>query len=159
MPTISVNNEKLKGFTPVPGNIYEFEFKGFKPAMSKNKDSVNYNPILEIVNHPEYEGRKIFENLNSKADWIINDFVHSLGFEMVKKDENTSDIPGDFDGNPDDMTTWTYRGPMMGARGKCELVATTYQGKPQNKVKQWICQVKDCAIKNPDITHSTNLIK
>src|SRR3990172_3539678 len=149
MPTIKLDKSKLSAPEPVPAGIYEFRFEGFKPKTSKNGDSMNLNPSLAVINNPEFDGsqgkkRYIFGSMNSKADWILNDFLHSLGFELGTGGE----FPGNFDDN------WVYTGPLIGATGKLEVTVEPYMGKLQNKVKQYFCKVDNCAVKNPDIRHS-----
>lgn len=165
MPKVAVNNEALKAPEPVEAGVYEFRFEGFKPSYSKDKGSINLNPMLAIINNPKYDGtvdnkkRYIFLNLNTKAPWIQQDLIHSMGMEMEKIDSTTSQIPGTFDGPDNDPTQWKYTGPLTGRTGKVEVVLGTWQGKPKNDVKQFICAVPDCASKNPDVRHSTNLLQ
>lgn len=166
MPSIKVSNDSLKAPEPVEAGVYEFRFEGFKPKFSKDKGSINLNPQLIIINNPKYDGsagdgkkHQIFENLNTKAPWVQQDFVHSLGIVMEKVDATTSQIPGAFDGPEDNPEQWKYTGPLTGRTGKCEVILETYNGKPQNKIKQYICNVTNCAQMNPDVKHSTNLIK
>ena len=108
--------------------------------------------------------RRVFASLNSKAGFIIFDFVHGLGLEMEEiQDENAGTekasltIPGVFDGqdaHPDDPTQWKYQGPMLNRTMEAELAETEYQGKKRNEVRQYKCAVTGCTAK-----HSTNLIK
>lgn len=141
----------------VPGGIYTIHMGGFKPAKSKsNADNINLNPQLKIVNHPDFTGKPVFVSLPQSEGWMIQDFVHCFGQEM-DKDGN---MPGDWDFPiQDNPATWRYRGPLLGKTGQVELVETTYNGKPQLKVKQFICAVPDCKTKNPEIVHSTNMAK
>lgn len=140
-----------------PGGIYDVHFAGFKPAKSKNNpDNVNLNPILKIVNSKDFTGIPVFLSLPQSEGWMIQDFVHCFGQEM-DKDGN---MPGDWEfpvqNNP---ATWRYKGPLLGKTGKIELIETEYNGKPQLKVKQLICGVTDCKVKNPEVQHSTNMVK
>lgn len=156
MPKMSVPNESLKAKPPVPDGIYDVRLEGFEPKKSSKGDSINLNPILKIVNHPEHDGRQIYDNLNSKAGFIHQDFVHAFG-EVMEVNGDSSSIPGDFQGKEDDPATWQYVGPLVGKVAKIQVVQTTYNNKPNNKVNMWICAVQDCAVKFPDIKHSQNL--
>jgi hypothetical protein len=167
MPTFTVDKSKLEGIQPVPAGWYEIRFEGFKPAKAKDKNgvpnpSINFNPQLKIINYTSPDGKdhKLMESMNSQAEWIIQDMVHAFGFEMEQiPGTEQFKIPGDFAGDDAKPETWVYTGPLQGAVAKVEVVVTSYQGKPQNKIKQWACAVQDCKTKNPKINHSTNLIK
>lgn len=140
----------------VPGGIYTLHMGGFKPAPSKsNTDNVNLNPQLKIVNHKDFTGKPVFVSLPQSQGWMIQDFVHSLGQEM----DQDGNMPGDWEFPSQNPTTWRYKGPLLGKTLQAELVETDYQGKPQLKVKQFICAVKDCKTKYPDVVHSTNMVK
>jgi hypothetical protein len=142
-----------------PGGIYDFHFSGFKPAPKNGTtgtETVNLNPQLKIINSKDFTGVPVFLSLPQSQGWMIQDFVHSLGQEM----DHDGNLPGDWEFPvQDNPTTWRYRGPLVGKTGKVELIETTYNGKPQLKVKQLICAVKDCKTKNPEIVHSSNMAK
>lgn len=164
MPTFTVDKSKLEGIQPVPAGWYEVRFEGFKPKKAKPpSDSINFNPQLKIINYTSPDGKdhKLMESMNSQAEWIIQDMVHAFGFEAepIPGTNDMKPIPGDFAGDEANPESWVYTGPLQGAVAKVEVVVTSYQGKPQNKIKQWACAVQDCKTKNPKITHSTNLIK
>lgn len=155
MPKMTLSKESLEKKL-VPGGIYTIHMGGFKPSRSKNNpDNVNLNPQLKIVNHKDFTGKPVFVSLPRSEGWMIQDFVHCLGQEL----DPDGSIPGDWEFPSDDPATWRYKGPLLGKTGQVELVETTYNGKPQLKVKQFICAVKDCKTKNPNITHSTNMVK
>ena len=141
MPKITVAKDKMKGREPHPEGIYEFRVQGFKPGLSKKKDSVNLNPLLRIVNHPTLNGKPIFFNCNTNAGWLMDLFLNSIGLEMVK-DVASGDynMPGDFNGPEGDPAKWQYAGPIIGRTGKCELILTDdTKGGKRNEVKQWFC--------------------
>ena len=102
--------------------------------------------------------------MNSKAGFILFDFVHAAGLQMDEiQDEFAGTekakltIPGIFDGadaNPDDPSKWSYQGPLLNRTMEVELAETEYQGKKRNEVRQFYCAVPGCTEK-----HSTNLIK
>lgn len=145
----------------VPGGIYTLHMGGFKPATSKNNpDNTNLNPQLKIVNNKDFTGKPVFVSLPRSEGWMIQDFVHALGQEMVPNPNGgADDMPGDWEFPSANPTTWRYKGPLLGKTLQAELVETEYQGKPQLKIKQFICAVKDCKTKYPDIVHSTNMVK
>ncbi len=161
---MSYQKEELSGATPVPAGWYTLQLKGFRPRASKDGQSVSLNAELAIVSPSEYEGRRVFASLNSKAGFIIFDFVHGLGLDMEEiQDENAGTekaaltIPGVFEGqdaHPDDPTQWKYQGALLNRTLEAELAETEYQGKKRNEIRQYKCAVPNCTAK-----HSTNLIK
>jgi hypothetical protein len=141
----------------VPGGIYRLHFGGFKPSRSKsNADNVNLNPQLKIIDSKEFTGVPIFVSLPQSEGWMIQDFVHGLGQEM----DHDGNMPGDWEFPvADNPATWRYKGVLVGKTIQAELIESVWQGKPQLKVKQFICAVPNCKIKNPDVTHSANMVK
>lgn len=156
------SRESLSGKPPVPAGMYKLRLTGFKLALSKAGDSVNYNPQFEIIDNPEYDGRKVFETMNSKGAWVLQDMSHACGQLLVElQDGNqgteaaTFVLPGiwaNADVYPDDPSKWEYTGPLTNATLEAELYEHEYNGKKSNKVKQFICKVPGCTVK-----HSTNL--
>lgn len=158
-PKMGVDPEKLKAPKPVPGNQwYKLKFKGFRPKMSKNKDGVNFNAELEVVEHtPETNGSKVYMVLSTKFERALLDFCHGLGFPM----NADGTFPGNFEfdkNDPENVEKAQYKGPLLGRTMKAELVVTTYQGNEKNEVKQISCAIDGCATKFPDIKHLTNLV-
>lgn len=161
---MSYQKDELTGAPPVPSGWYTLQLKGFRPRASKDGQSVSLNAELVIVSPSEYEGRRVFASLNSKAGFIIFDFVHSTGLPMEEiQNENAGTekadltLPGVFDGadaHPDDPSQWKYQGPLLNKTLEAELAETEYQGKKRNEVRQFKCAVPGCTEK-----HSTNLIK
>jgi hypothetical protein len=161
---MSYAKDELKGAAPVSAGWYTVQLKGFRPRASKDMQSVSLNAELAIVGNTEYDGRRVFASLNSKAGFIIFDFVHAAGFNMEEiQDEFAGTekanltLPGVFEGSdthPDDPSVWKYQGPLLNATMEVELAETEYQGKKRNEVRQYKCAVAGCTEK-----HSTNLIK
>lgn len=139
----------------VTKNIYELSFKGFKPKKSKNGDSINLNATLEVVNDPQFSGAVVFAGLNTKIDSWIQDFVHAFGLAI----NEDGSIPGDFEGDPNDPSTWKYVGPLQGRVLRAEVMPTSFEGRQRNEINRYICAVPQCATKFPDISHSMNMIK
>ena len=158
--------DELSGLPPVQAGKYTLQLKGFRPKISTNKDSYNLNAEFEIIGNPLYEKRRVFHSLNSKAGWIVIDFVHGAGLQMEEKQDEfagtekaTLLLPGVFDGSeqfPDDPSKWTYQGPLLNKTLEAELAETaaTAQYKAKNEIRQFYCAVPGCTEK-----HSTNLIK
>jgi len=165
IPRMGFGKEDLSGKPPVPPGWYTLQFKGFKPKLAgENKDSYTFNPDLSIVGNQEYEGRRVFNNLSSKAGWIMQDFHHGFGVPMeVVEDGNQGTeaeqytLAGTFedvDKFPDDPTKWgKYIGPLTNKTAYVELAVTEFQGRPRNEIRQFKCSVPGCTEK-----HSTNLI-
>ena len=162
--SMKFNKEQLQGRPPAPPGWYTIQFKHFKPAVAGDqKDSVSLNPEFSIVGNGSEEGKKVFASLNSKAGWILFDFVHAFGLPMEEiQDGNQGTeaasytIPGVFenaDKFPDDPKQWKYLGPLANKVIEVELAITEYQGRQRNEIRQFRCAVPDCHEK-----HSTNLI-
>lgn len=164
---MAVSKETIEGRETLPAGIYEVRLIGFKPKFSDpartgKPKSLNLNARMEVINHPEYAGRLIFEGLNAKAGWVQQDLCHAFGIPM-ETDGDSYWIPGEWDSeanfNSDDADTYRYTGPLMGQVAKVELAVDTYNGKDNNKVSRYFCAVEDCEQKFPQITHSQNLLK
>jgi len=168
MPKLGASKESLEGFKPVPNGVYEVQLLGFEPKWSKDKTSINLNPIMKIINNPQYNGQRVFWNANTKASFLWHDFAHCFGLpvEFHKTGENGAEeahLPGGpnaWSGPDDDPTKFKYTGPLLNKVGKVELIAKHEAGqKPRNEIKQFICKIDGCSTKYPDVVHQTNLIK
>lgn len=161
---MKVSNEKIEGAEVFPPGEYMIKLVSFKPAKSKDGNSVNLNALMEVVNHPEYAGRKLYDSLNTPGGAFTQpDFVHCFGLPM-ETDGTTSWIPGEFDGDKvkfveADPSTWVYKGPLVGRTGKVEVAVDNYNGRDNNKIRRYFCAVPDCATKFPKIRHSSDLLK
>lgn len=161
--SMKVSNEKLEGQDVVPSGIYEVKLVKFTPKVSKNGDTYNLNPMMEVTNHPELSGRKIFDTLNSNGAWTWPDFVHAFGLPM-ETDGTESWMPGTWDKDKakyveGDPNTWTYNGPLVGRTAKVEIAVDNYNGRDNNKIRRYFCAVADCATKFPKIRHIEDLLK
>lgn len=149
MPTIKVSKESLEPKPSVPDGLYEVRLEGFEPKWSKDRNSKNLNPVIKIVNNPQFTGSRIYDNLNTGADWILTAFVHSFGLDLVPDGNGDFNIPGDFNGTEDNPEGWSYSGPLTGCVAKVFVKQTTYQNKTNAKVDQWMCAVPGCQKKHP----------
>jgi hypothetical protein len=155
MPKLSATKEEVKGQSAFPEGTYTFMLRGFKPKYSKDRGSVNLNPELKIINHPEFNDRQVFENLNTKAKWIWKDFCHAFGVPLVEAPNGDLEFPGDFAGPDDQPELWQYSGPLLGQTAQIYVVqADDTKGGIVNKVKSYACKLPNCQEK-----HSTNLAK
>jgi hypothetical protein len=157
-----VDTSKIEGQEVFPPGIYEFKLAGFKPSAAKT-GSTNLNARFEMINHPEYAGRKVFDSLNEGGAFLWPDFCHALGLPM-ETDGDSSWLPGEWNGDPakfkeDDPSTWVYKGPLVGRVAKLEIAVDNWQGRDNNKIKRYFCAVADCATKFPKIRHSDDLLK
>ena len=161
---MNYNKEQLHGRPPASPGWYVLQIKNFKPKTAgENKDSVSLNIEMMIVGSGDQEGKRVFLTGNSKAPWILFDFVHSTALEMEEiQDGNQGTeaasytIPGVFenaDKFPDDPTQWKYLGPLANKTLEAELAITEYQGRQRNEIRQFRCAVPNCTEK-----HSTNLL-
>ncbi len=149
MAKVSFSKEDLAG-NVYPDGEYELRLESFEPKQSKNGDSVNLNPVLKIVNHPTLNGKRVFDNMNTGAPWILEAIVHAFGLALVPNATGGGDLPGDFNGPEDDPAEWDYQGPLTGSVAKVMLKKTTYQGKDSSKVDQWFCSLgQSCNTKHP----------
>jgi hypothetical protein len=153
MAKISFSKEDLSG-NVYPDGLYELRIEGFEPEFSSKKTSINLNPILKIINHPSLNGKRVFDNLNSGAAWIIESFCHAAGQRLTPNPNGGGDMPGDFVGADDNPTSWQYTGPLTGTIAKAFLKNAPYNGKDQSKVDQWFCSVPGCQTK-----HAQNLAR
>lgn len=161
MAKITVPKKQLEPPAKLPGGVYEIMCKGFKPQWTKGTDptkskSINLCPQLNVINNSngEFNGKPVYDWLNQNAGWIINDFCHAFGLEMVDKGDSV-DIPGEFVGPDGDPTKWTYNGPLTNATGNVELVEIdSNKGGKLTVVKRYICKVPGCTTQ-----HSENLVR
>jgi hypothetical protein len=154
MSKISYSKEDLAG-NVYPDGMYEVRLESFEPKPSKDGNSVNLNPVLKIVNHATLNGKRVFDNMNSAASWIIESIVHSFGQQLTPNANGGGDLPGEFMGPDDKPAEWQYVGPLTGCTAKVMLKKTTYNGKDSSKVDQWFCALGDkCNTK-----HATGLAK
>ena len=163
----SIPKDTVEGKPTLSPGLYKLRFDGVRPSLSKPKagkvQSINFNPILKIVptdgQPEEIRDQQIYYNMNISFNPGIVDLVHALGHVYVK-DPTTGeyDIPGNFDGNPNDCTKWVYSGPLLGEVATAEITEDANvgdDGKPtgkfRNNIKQLFCRVPGCTEK-----HSAN---
>jgi len=155
----------LSGKAPLPANWYHFRLTGFQPKIAgQNKDSISLNPQIEVVGNPDdtLYSSKVFENLNTKAGWIIQDLVHACGLQMVEVQDGNQGteaaqftMPGfwaNADQFPDEPEKWEYQGQMTNATFEAETYINEYNGRKSAKIRQYKCAVPGCQER-----HSTNL--
>ena len=155
MPKIRGSKEALEGKPPLPAGIFTFRLDGFKPKTSSKGTSVNLNPTLKVINHATLNDSRVFENLNSQATWVHQDFCHALGVELEGPDK--TDLPGEFMGPQDKPEDWKYVGPLAGKTGQVELVTVPKKDKSgnvvagtQTAVKRYICAIPGCTVKHSE---------
>lgn len=156
---MNFSKEQLKGIQPIPGGMYDMLIRSIKLVPTKDKS--NPSQYLKIELEPQglpadQKNRRVFDNLSEKMPNFIQDFVHGAGMTMEPG------LPGDFIPAPaddKDKAVGIYKGPLLGRVVKTEVVVSSYNGKPNNKVKQYVCKVTDCSTKFPEVTHSSNHIK
>jgi hypothetical protein len=95
--------------------------------------------MMEIVNHPDFAGRKLFDSLNTGAGWLFEPFVQCFGLALETEDGENFNLPGKWDGDPqtykeDDPTTYKYVGPLLGRTGKGEVSIDSYNNKDKNVI-------------------------
>lgn len=157
------DKDSLTGKT-APNGIYTVRLSGFRPALSKNKDSVNFNPQLKIINHPEHDNIKVWETLNSKAGFTQWDFAHAFGVELEDQGNGQYTLPVTWDGDPlkfkeDDPSTWVANSVLIGRDAQVELAIDTFEGKQSMKPRRYICAIDNCETRFPENKHSTDLLR
>jgi len=177
--SLKISKEQIEGKEAVPEGIYKVRFVKFNPQWTRQNNmneqqwlaarSINLNAEYEILEHPEYAGRQVFDTLNIGPKtplFGLTDMCHAFGFVLpFDKATEQYDIPGmetiekspNYD--PNKPETWEYRGPLLGKVAQVEIGRTTFNGKPQTRPRRWICTVPDCAKNHPEIRHSQNLIR
>jgi len=141
MLRLTASKEEVKGLPPMPEGLYTVRCDGFKPKYSKDKQSVNLNPVLKITNNAEYNDRVIFENLNTKAKWVWKDFCGCFGVPLVERNGDY-EFPGEFAGADDNPESWQYSGPILGQLGQVMLIqADDTKGGIKNAVKSWVSRL------------------
>lgn len=158
MAKFTVPKESLKGLPPLPPGIYEVRLDGFKPKLSKQKpgkdQSVNLNPQLKVINHPTLNDRMVSESLNVIMARNQRDFCHAFGFLMDHEDDNDpqeASLPGEFQGDPNNLETMHYVGPLVGQIAKIELASVPGDnGRTYTNIKRYFCRVPNCTVSHPD---------
>jgi len=155
MPTLSVPAAQVEGKPPLTPGLYQFQCKGFKAKYSKKGDSVNLNPIFEVINHPTENGSRIFENGNTIAGWVNIDWFHAMGVDLQKQPSGDYDYPIEFsDTSNPGIETATVTSPCIGMVGSVYLATDPAPiAKGATKPSQYICVIPGCTTK-----HSTNLL-
>lgn len=166
MAKLGVSKESLEQ-KRIAGGIYEVQFVGFQPKKSK-KDTVLLRPEMKIIGNADFNGKQLYDkySLPLNSGWAVQDFVHCFGQEL----DADGNIPGEWDfgtadGQPDmngDLSKWKYRGPLTNKVGKVEIIEAEYtdsNGQKKNgiQIKQYLCAVPNCAAKNPNVRHQTNI--
>src|SRR6185437_7547312 len=98
--SMSFDKDSLSGGKVIPAGIYTVRLNGFKPRLNKNKDSVNFNAQMEVINHPEFDKSRLFETLSAKAGFTQWDFAHAFGLELADQGNGQYALPGTWDGDP-----------------------------------------------------------
>jgi hypothetical protein len=155
VPKLTASKEEIKGLPVMHEGMVTVRLDGFKPTWSKDKGSVNLNPQLKVINHPEYNDRQVFDNLNTKAKWIWKDFCHAFGVPVLEASDGSVEFPGDFQGPDDNPEAWQYVGPLLGQVGQLYLIQSSYNGNDNNKIKYYVCKLGSACHEK----HSQNLAK
>lgn len=155
MAKMGVSQQEIQdasNYVSKPGT-FQVVFQGFSPKKSSKGDSVNLNAKVVIIGDPEQNGKISTYSLNFQpSTWfMVKSFVHSFGLEVEKDPQGNESIPGEWiQPNPNDPTTWSYNGPLMGKTARWEFAEVEYQGKKNVKPKQFLCAVNGCTEKHPE---------
>jgi hypothetical protein len=165
MIRFSVSKEKIeqqqKLREPLEEGFYLIECQGFEPKKSNDKQSINLNPKLVVIdrhNPPEgslpledfLKGKKrLFDNLNENC-WYQGDFCHAFGEYLIANEDDDLGLPGGFVGknnappDPQNPETWMYVGPLIGKRAVVKVVPRTYNNKVSDAIDQYVCSIEGC---------------
>ena len=150
--TFKVKKESLEGPKKIPNGIYDVRLDTFEPEFSKDKKSYNFRPVMKIINNPEHNNQRVWENLNSNASWIQTEFCHAFGVVPWKDPQNPDgdpSFPVQFEGDMEKPKDWRItRCDMLGATARVE-VAETANGKWIN-VKRYLCKIPGCTYRHRD---------
>jgi hypothetical protein len=176
---LHIGKEQIEGKEQVPQGVYKVRFSRFNPQWTRQNQlseqqwiasrSINLNGEYEILEHPDYAGRVIYDTLNVGPKtplFGLTDMCHGFGLPLDYDPATEQyDIPG-MDSitnspgyDPEKPETWDYRGPLMGRTAQIEIGHSMFKDKPQVKPRRWFCSVPDCAKNYPMIRHSQNLIR
>jgi hypothetical protein len=155
MPKLTANKDDIKGMPLLPEGMYTVRLDGFEPKKSKGGGSILLGPVMKVINDPTFNDQRVFDNINTGGKFVWVDFCHCFGVPLVEDASGNVEWPGDFAGPDDDPTKWQYTGPLLGQVGQVYVVQSEYNGKPNNKVKFFVCKI------GPTCTHkhSSNLAK
>ena len=164
------NSRKL-----VEEGLWTLRLREFRSAVSSKGDSINYNPVFEIVSGDNGVPAPKLDNGNPLDIWYtgnskyknglgLQEFCHALGFPMEEVEENGQKgfaLPGKWvPENEDDIGKCQYIGPLVGRTAKAYLIKGEDDKKrPKNLIKYFVCSVPNCAQRFPKVNHIDNLIK
>jgi hypothetical protein len=155
MPKLTASKEEVKGLPVLTEGMYTVRLDGFEPKLDSKKTGVNLNPLMKVINHPEFNDRRVFENLSTKGKWVWPDFCHAFGVAMPEAPGGELEFPGDWDGPQDEPDKWQYRGPLLGQQAQIYVIQTDdTKGGVRNAIKYYVCKLAGCSSK-----HSSNLAK
>lgn len=153
MPKLRGNADEVQGQSLLPEGLYTVRLDGFKPKVSKNGQSVNLQPQMKIINHPDHNDRNVFENLNTNAKFMWADFCHAFGVPLDEFPDGGIGFPGDFPGPEDHPDQWQYVGPLLGQTGQVYVIqGDNGSGGKNNKIRFYVCKIAGCTH-----NHSKNL--
>lgn len=158
---MGVDKSSINAPEPLEEDLYKVRVDGFKPGFTKDKTSLNFNPILRVVSGKntgtKNAGKTLFENMNQKAGWIQRDFVHAIGLDM-EVDGDELFIPGKWNGDPQHPESLKYEGPLIGKTLEVYVIKQAGTSKKfYNKTKYYVCTFPDCNKRYPEQPHSTDL--
>lgn len=135
---ISFTKDQLKEQESIIG-VYKVRLDGFKPRKGRT-NGIDLNPQMKIVGDATYNDRVVFSNLNGYyAPWQFEHFAKCFGEAGLEtKPDGSQGLPGGFDGNPDDPTTWHYVGPLVGRVGTVEVGENTNKKDANNPFKNQV---------------------
>jgi hypothetical protein len=163
---MTLSKEQVEGREAMPEGIYKVRFIKFNPKLSKpnpgKPQSINLNAEYEVIDNPEFAGRKVYEIANMGSYNIQTEICHGFGIPLEVDSDGSYFIPGTWDSRPDfdsaNPETYEYKGPLIGKVAQIELAVTSYNGRNRNQVRRYFCVVDDCGNKFPEIRHVQNLI-
>lgn len=163
---LGFNKDQLKGLQPIPAGTYDMIVRSIKLVQVKDKPGqMNFKVELEPQGITDRKNPRVFDTINEQMANFIQDFVHGAGLPMTTT-QNGADVPGEFkppteqkDKEAKPPVLAVYSGPLLGRTVRTEVIESSWNGQPNNKVKQYFCKVEGCATKYPDVKHNSNHAK
>lgn len=126
------NVEGQKAYDPLPAGRYTLEVEDFKMGKaSENAKNPGANTIswtLTVVDHEEFDGRKVWENMTlvPASLWRLKAFLECAGFE----------VDGELEFNPEEVIGSTVDAKVAIQKGR-KNPATGEEYDPRNVIKQF----------------------
>lgn len=121
---LNFDGVELEGPEPVPAGVYDARVDASQAEVKKSQNGNDYVTLTYVIeNHPEYAGRKVFENytLTKKSLWKLGRALKALG---VISGTNIAKVILDFSKD------------VHGKRCRIKVSQEEYNGRTRNRVDE-----------------------